>query len=316
MKNIFKVHLLLLLYALTLLLAYSTQGILLLEWIISFSLHIVIANSVLLAWAVFLLLGKKKSIKKSNLFRGWVILLVIASIGIGSRVFTFAISSVNSEPSQETVTIAFFNKYYGNSNYEAIDTALERIQPDLIGFTEISKQDISSLRSLQTYQYVVYREASDNFTFGVFSRYPLELLSVEQGEMIHTLVAKVTAEPPYTLVVTHPFAPITPWDIAMRDKELLAIQKYIKSVDNQRVILIGDFNITPWSKMYETFTSGMPKLKNAAQGKGLFLTWGSGLIRAQIDHIFVPKTAFVESFKTEYVQGSDHYLIWSKIGFL
>ena len=62
---------------------------------------------------------------------------------------------------------------------------------------------------------------------------------------------------------------------------------------NEEALVIGDFNITPWSKPFREMLKGdglgQGKLRDTREGRGFFATWPSGLgwLGIPIDHALV-----------------------------
>ncbi|MBI2074795.1 MAG: endonuclease/exonuclease/phosphatase family protein [Candidatus Levybacteria bacterium] len=300
------------LYGLILILSHITQGILPFEWVISFSPYLVFFSILLCLLSVILALKKKLNVSLLALIG--IALIVAGTFAIGEKVLSFTTVLPEKGIGTQAVTLVSFNKYYKNTNYAAIDSAIQRIQPDIIGFIEIISADVSGIEQLKNFPYSQTNAIDDPFSFGIFSRYPLNKITIKQTGIRNVLTSEVTInDKKYIVLMVHAYPPVTMRDIEKRNSELIAIQKYINNVGTENVIIMGDFNTTPWSKTYDTFTSGLKQLKNTAKGKGLNFTWGAIPIQAHIDHIFVPSKAIIEEFKIEYIKGSDHRLIWSKV---
>lgn len=212
------------------------------------------------------------------------------------------------------VRVAFFNKLYSNTNYYEIDNKLKEVTPDFIGFSELKKEDISNIPYLQNYKYSQIKDARDNSTIAFFSNQPSELDTNLNLAYVLPLKMQLQSET-YHVFVIHPMPPINSEWLSMRNQELTELSTYINSLNSENVILIGDFNLTPWSPIYQQFANNQTKVKNAAIGQGINFTWGNSLIKTQVDHIFIPKGWSVDSFKSEQVPGSDHNLIWIKASY-
>lgn len=211
--------------------------------------------------------------------------------------------------SQGSIRVAFFNKLYSNTGYLAIDKKLTAVNPDMIGFSELKAEDVKNIGYLKNYKYAFFKESRDNSKIAFFTNFPAE--EEDSLKLPHVLSLKAhIAGDLYRVFVIHPVPPINTNWLHKRNKELEDLAGHINSLDTKNVILIGDFNLTPWSSAYRSFSNSLGGLKNAALGQGINFTWGNSLVKTQVDHIFLPRSVSVDKFKAEEVPGSDHRLIW------
>lgn len=311
MRNLHKSALLL--YAFMLFFSSFAEGIVVAEWIISFSPFLVVLSIIIVIGSLVFQKSQKKH-TTDILFLIGIIFVGIATLVMAKNVTDFAYVKPTTGTGTNAITLAFFNKFYENSNYPSINEAIKRVDPDIIGFAEITKEDLTKLHVSRQYPYSFIKITDDGYTLGLFSKHPIKQLSLKgfSGSRMIALESMWNGSF-YTIIVVHFSSPVRPIDLAARNKELNALRHYIKQINSQPLLLMGDFNLTPWSKTYDALENNLPSLKNIAKGQGLNFTWGIYLPIVQIDHIFVPKNAVVESFSTESVKGSDHRLIWGKI---
>ena len=61
----------------------------------------------------------------------------------------------------------------------------------------------------------------------------------------------------FAFVVIHTTAPISAWHYMRRNKQLANIAKNLKQIPkkNDGIVVVGDFNVTPWSFHYKKFES-------------------------------------------------------------
>ena len=78
-------------------------------------------------------------------------------------------------------------------------------------------------------------------------------------------------------------------------------------------IVMGDFNNTAYSYVYDKIKSENLQDTFKKQGKGFGKTFKFELFPARIDFILVPKEFEVQSFKSFNLELSDHYPIYSKV---
>ena len=83
--------------------------------------------------------------------------------------------------------------------------------------------------------------------------------------------------------------------------------------DDAPVVMVGDFNISPWSAFYKPFEEGLAgKLRNVARDYKPFFTWSlwaQEILTAHIDHVFVSDDVRIGDFYVEDLPGSDHHAI-------
>lgn len=250
---------------------------------------------------------------KPTLFNFSVFFLLVITLYLSFNFFKFNyfnFPEVHAATQQE-IKIATFNKLYSNTNYSEISSKINSIDPKLIGLTELKRGDVSKIPSLQQYKYSILKDARDNAAIAFFSKYPFE--EDNNLNLPYVLPLKVQIEKKeYRVFVVHTMPPINTEWLTKRNKELNDLANYINSLNSEGVIVMGDFNLVPWSQTFKQLTNNLDVMKNASLGKGVNFTWGNGLIKTQVDHIFVPKSWVVEQFKSEKVEGSDHNLIWAK----
>lgn len=243
-------------------------------------------------------------------------LFVAATFLLLLRLIDFAFIKPASGIGTREVTIAFFNKYYINTNSAAIDGIIQKINPDIIGFTEFNENELQNYASLQKYPYLEFRYSNDRYSLGIASKYPLR--AMQPAILLpHTISFFLTIPTmsTYEVHVAHVPPPVTLAEFVLRNNELGMIGNYVNRTTHNKSIFMGDLNISPWSPTYKQILEVKgAEIKNAAKGQGLFFTWGwVPFIRTHIDHIFVPDSAAVVSFQEESIRGSDHHLIWTKV---
>lgn len=300
-------------YIITTSLAYFVGGFFLFEWIISFLPYVLLINCMLLFFLYFQRNFFRE--KKERIYIQLIVVsILIVTVVLGARFFQFVAVAPATGNGVTPFTLAFLNKNHLNRRYAVIDHATRTLQPDLLGVVELEPIDQGKIPFLLTFPYTQRLVSDDHFSIALFSKYPLERIPLNQERLKHVLAARVSIKnTAYYVFVLHLFPPMDSWTESMRDNELYALMQYVETIPTDNVILLGDFNISPWSPVYAKHFSRSEKIVNAAKGRGLFFTWGHWFIRSHIDYIFVSKSAFIESFQEKYIEGSDHNLIWTKV---
>ncbi|MEO0375190.1 MAG: endonuclease/exonuclease/phosphatase family protein [Cyanobacteria bacterium P01_A01_bin.17] len=214
--------------------------------------------------------------------------------------------------SSAAVRVMTYNIWIFNENYDAVQDAIQREDPDILLLTEVSSQAMSVLEDRLSYPHT-YRTTGGNNA--LLSRYPIleatsDLLGVDVEGRTYNLVARLDIEGQrVTLIGIHPPIPVLPKYFHVRNRQLDALAQYVRALDGS-IIVLGDFNTTPWSPYLRRFEKST-KLENAGRGRGIYATWHyhsnlpKSFFKVPIDHIetrgFTGRQAWVGASG-----GSDH----------
>jgi endonuclease/exonuclease/phosphatase (EEP) superfamily protein YafD len=227
-------------------------------------------------------------------------------------------------PHRPLVKILFSNVWETNRNYEPILKLVRSEAPDIAVFVEVNARWRKQLDSLQD----IFPYSRDNKRGEViYSKINLKGTEIVEQDpsFIRTLILRnlQLQGKPFTLVATHPSSPANPVEFAKRNKHLDNLGLYLeKSPDD--LIVVGDFNTTPWSPYYRKFVD-RSRLVNTREGLGLHPTWttlgvrklplwSQPLLSVPIDHIFTrAPNVHANSFRTGNDIGSDHLPIVAEI---
>jgi endonuclease/exonuclease/phosphatase (EEP) superfamily protein YafD len=266
-------------------------------------------------------------------FLSLLLLLIRDRYPVLIGIFCLAILSVNmlawyipaSRSSTPLVKILFANVWETNRNHQPILTLVRSEAPDIAIFAEVNarwRQQLDSLTDI--FPYSIDNKRGEV----VYSKINLAGTEIvaEDPNFIRTLILRnlQLQGQPVTLIATHPSSPANPDEFAKRNQHLASLGLYLeKSADD--LIVVGDFNATPWSPYYRRFVD-RSRLVNAREGFGLYPTWTTLGVRkfhswlqpffsVPIDHIFTrsPKI-HATSFHTGNNIGSDHLPIVAEIG--
>jgi hypothetical protein len=125
------------------------------------------------------------------------------------------------------------------------------------------------------------------------------------------------------IIGTHPLVPVKANLFVRRNLHLNSIATHLER-ESQPTILMGDFNLTPWSPYYRQFID-RTKLHNTRLGFGILPTWIRPsttvnlpqlllpILSIPIDHIFVSKDFQVARTYTGDNGNSDHAPIISEL---
>lgn len=219
------------------------------------------------------------------------------------------------------IRIESFNVNVENQDYQAAINVVRNDQPDVALFIEVQDEWFKNLKTgLKDVFSYSFRSPGGGLT--IFSKirlqdagginldgvgYHLTTNLQLNGKLIH-------------FIGTHPFVPVKPLTFQHRNRQLLALEKYIQQ-QQKPVILAGDFNLTPWSPYYRKFVK-KTGLHNTRLGFGTLPTWPHpttyitkipswlmSLINIPIDHCFVSKEFGVVNTRISGSANSDHAAI-------
>jgi endonuclease/exonuclease/phosphatase (EEP) superfamily protein YafD len=292
------------------------------ELLASFIPQFLLLGIVLLLASLLLGVMLKRKAKKM----GMVLAAVVVSAAIIGYSALIIYPVAVAQPDQSTIPttpvlrVAFFNKSMLNTDLNQISEGIAKINPEIIGFAEISDGERQHIPVLAEYPYFFITKCGDckykNTETAIFSKYPIEdpkKMTPPDGEpLVHAVVQYGNYA--FRFLVIHPHSPVTPEQFAQRNKDLVYIADLVNQQPAGNLIVMGDFNTAPWSPQLRKFTQiTTERIKNAEQGTGLQFTWGKGPVVTDIDHIFVSNNMFVHRFVAEDHFGSDHRLIYADI---
>jgi endonuclease/exonuclease/phosphatase (EEP) superfamily protein YafD len=164
-------------------------------------------------------------------------------------IFPYYLPAGESCPSNQCPHVKVFsaNLWGGkNRNYQAALTAVHKANPDVVGFSEVTRTWAEKLTSaLAEYPYRVVEPQHGGIA--LFSKFP-----IRDGQVLYSSALKrprieatvLISNRDVKVIVAHPFIP--DYRFALRNSELAEIANDAKKA-NEPAIVIGDLNCTPWS---------------------------------------------------------------------
>ena len=83
----------------------------------------------------------------------------------------------------------------------------------------------------------------------------------------------------YYFYLVHTSSPVTDFDFQKRNQQLITIKKDYYTQHEQsrdkdsKIIMLGDFNVSPWSIFYKRFAQSFPLFENITRSKAVFFSW-------------------------------------------
>lgn len=197
-----------------------------------------------------------------------------------------------------------------NKRYDLVIACINKYRPDLLVVEEVDERWLNELGRLrEEYPYVKHEPREDNFGVAMFSR-----LAINSAEIVYpggAEVPSVTAQLEVgdrrlTVLGTHPLPPGSPSNFRLRNEQLDAVAKWVRSQTNP-VVVLGDLNATPWSYYFRRFVSESG-LVDSSKGTGIHATWPAGFfpLRIPIDHCLASPDIGVAGKMIGGNVGSDH----------
>ena len=221
-----------------------------------------------------------------------------------------------SDGGSQELRVATANVYSGNRDYKLIEAELNRANADLIVVVELTTSVDAYLRkafgSSHPYSIVSCRD-DGNFGIGIYSAVPLRDKSIKYLNSLHLPCAAATIDrggTPVHILAVHTLPPVGRRGFNSRNEELNLIADYVIRRADQKTVVLGDLNLTPWSPVYHRFLHDA-RLTSAGQGH-LTPTWYQfsafpfGLI---LDHVLVGHGISTSDYRVSENAGSDHRFV-------
>lgn len=204
-------------------------------------------------------------------------------------------------------TLVTVNVAARNDEYERLFATIARERPDVVVVEELTPRWAERFRGLDGYPYRVARPLSGPFGIAVFSRWPLESAEIVELGATPAVTARVDGPGgPFRLIGVHLLPPRSRTWSEARNAQLEAIAARL--VANEPVVVLGDFNLTPYSPHFRGWLA-RSGLRDSAAGRGLGFTWPTfmPLLGIPIDHCLVGPGLTVTERRRLPKFGSDHY---------
>lgn len=213
---------------------------------------------------------------------------------------------VQAESSLKALSV---NVWFRNADRSELVDYLEASGADLFVLQEVSETEAhelaSALRSFP-FAYIESAAATDSV---MFSRWPIREASTVPLAADGTSALSAVIDwrgTPITVMGVHLHWPIGPRSSARRNQELIGIAA-LAQAQRGPLLVLGDFNITPWSAHFSELLKSS-RLRDCAAGHGLQPTWPSQarLLGIRIDHCLASAHWRAVDVWTGPHVGSDH----------
>lgn len=204
-----------------------------------------------------------------------------------------------------TLTILSQNFYYEDTDVDEFLALAREQNPDIIEIVEAGNLwKIAKEKLRADYPYLHLTHITGIHGILIASRIPGTFKEVPLGQQ--TGLVFTPDDLSYQFLAVHPDAPLTPDWALDRNEQFTEIAR-LTHTSPVPVIVMGDFNCTPWSPYFKTLEEESG-LVDARLGFGLVPSWHAHnpLFWLPIDHALVSPGIQVQNFKTIAPIDSDH----------
>jgi endonuclease/exonuclease/phosphatase (EEP) superfamily protein YafD len=230
---------------------------------------------------------------------------------IRDKRFDLPAQNASTEPSARTVRIFFANVNAQNTNHDALLSEMQAANPDVIVLVEFSWLWHLAYLHNPFFAGYPYGSGMQNATMGtvnVFSRLPLK---TDKQEWIGSRAVQ-TIEIPLGSETLRVIGLHAPRPMRIRDDDYVGYWNRMipkLEAENGPLVVVGDFNATQYSRVYQQLTSGRLRSAHQDRGRGYATSWPNGQILLppiRIDQALLsPEIECLDSQEGEG-RGSDH----------
>ncbi|HKL44559.1 MAG TPA: endonuclease/exonuclease/phosphatase family protein, partial [Candidatus Absconditabacterales bacterium] len=226
---------------------------------------------------------------------------------------------VNLTGNEQGLDILYSNILYKNLDYTGLAQTISENDPDMVFMVEFTDDHNEKLADVlkSNYPYSARTDWSDRY-FGsvVFSKIPINNLTdqAHQGKWRYTYFYTNYEGSDYYIYLMHVSSPVTYHYFEMRNNQfdILAenFEKHnLNRSENDKILMIGDFNVSPWSYYYKDLEDNLIGLRNLTKNFTILFTWSIKylpFLSSHIDHIFVSDNLTFNNIEKINMPGSDH----------
>ncbi len=219
------------------------------------------------------------------------------------------------------IKVLYANIYKNNQEYLEIESLIEKEDPDLIFFVEFADHHYQQLKDIleEKYPYSNSTIRSQKYVGNmVFSKKQIDNRADDfpQWAWRYWYFSISYNDKPLYFYLVHTSSPSSPKYFSMRNQQITTffedfdMHKIQHREQHDKVIVVGDFNTTPWSQYYWNFAQWFSgEFINITRSFPLLFTrklTSIPLFWAHIDHIFANKLVSIKDIHLVDIPGSDH----------
>ncbi len=220
---------------------------------------------------------------------------------------------------EEWIKVFYANILYKNTDYKSLQNKIVEENPDIVVMVEFSDEHEDEMKEFFKENYPYMNRNSWSITLAgdvVFSKIPLEIITetheVEAWLRNYSYMKILCDECGdwIDLYVIHTSAPVSAKNFDMRNNQIgKLLSDFLKYHENGvPTMIIGDFNLSPWSYYYKQLTRHRNMLnalsfQSPNYTRSLYQQW---IFRSHIDQLFISPEIKVSEIKIEDLSWSDH----------
>ncbi|TWT70814.1 Endonuclease/Exonuclease/phosphatase family protein [Crateriforma conspicua] len=188
------------------------------------------------------------------------------------------------------VRVLFWNVHASTDQWEQIQSVIHQADADVVALIELNHALVPALQPLrQSHPHYQELSRSGAFGLGVYSRRPVTWVKAggDPAEIRGTINA---GEADLDIWAVHTLPPMGTANLAERNGQLrdLAVGLADDVRQHRRVIVGGDFNITPWTREFRKLVQ-VSGCRDSRDSRGYQATWPRSLgpLGIPIDHVLV-----------------------------
>ena len=240
--------------------------------------------------------------------RGYVDIAAIATLLHGLPVAADLCQSPGEAPADGVaLRVLVLNVHTESTGFDQVRQLITDEKPDLIGLVEVDRRWLAGVAAaVADYPGRIEWPRDDNFGVALYARGELRGAAEFAGSELPTVFAELALRGArLRVILTHPPPPISRGTLAMQVDELAAIAP--RAVGAEPVVVMGDFNATPWSRPFVAFRE-RTGLCDSRAGFGIQPSFpsASAVVRIPIDHLLASCSIGVTDRRIGRDVGSDH----------
>lgn len=238
--------------------------------------------------------------------------MVVQSMNVFTPSFSLEATRATFE-TQVPFKVLFSNVMKLNSDPSRLLDLIKKENPDIIGIAELTPIFADAFTKIkEQYPFQTVSPATHGFGIGLFSKI----------ELLEPSIEKLATDIPFiksqiiwdnrsvNIFVVHLLPPVIPEWFERRNASLEELATFM--TPGSSTVVMGDFNLTPWSTFYQRFTQ-KTGLKNARNLRnGFHMSWYGWGFYLPIDQIFYSSDIAINRFEIGPDIGSDHYPLISE----
>ena len=226
-------------------------------------------------------------------------------------------SASKSDKPKQTFTVLHYNRKYTLQNHDALLDTLKSKDIDVAVVQEATQSHSKALTSIKDiYPFQIHEPRINAFGMVAVSKCPIQEQRVKAFDRIALdniqlrIRFKCDGQPPVTLYSIHPPPPTTKALNAQRNMELRLTSYDVKNDESENIIMMGDWNITPFSPPFQEVVK-TTELKHEHTQFPPFMTWPSQfalpIFQIPIDHVLYKGRIQLTDKRRLHAMASDHY---------